>query len=149
MLCTWPAVVHYTAVIWFEAIARALTTVWRHSVSFTTEGQCSSPSAPAPQHSWNQCLCCPLPASSCCRWGSPEHAAPLPCLQEGTTYNSYLIFGDKTALVDASHEKFRGLYLKALKEQLAARGRSLDYIVVSHTEPDHSGEHHMHGILQP
>ena len=43
--------------------------------------------------------------------------------------------------MDASHEKFRGLYLKALKEQLAARGRSLDYIVVSHTEPDHSGEH--------
>ena len=69
-----------------------------------------------------------------------EHAVPLFCLQEGTTYNSYLIFGDKTALVDASHEKFRGLYLKALKEQLAARGRSLNYIVVSHTEPDHSGE---------
>ena len=61
-------------------------------------------------------------------------------MQEGTTYNSYLIFGDKTALVDASHEKFRGLYMKTLKEQLAARGRSLDYIVVSHTEPDHSGE---------
>ena len=29
-------------------------------------------------------------------------------LSDGTTYNSYLIFGDRTALVDASHEKFRG-----------------------------------------
>ena len=61
-------------------------------------------------------------------------------LQEGTTYNSYLIFGgDKTALVDASHEKFRGLYLDTLRAELAARGRGLDYLVVSHTEPDHSG----------
>ncbi|KAL0042263.1 hypothetical protein WJX77_007828 [Trebouxia sp. C0004] len=60
-------------------------------------------------------------------------------LQEGTTYNSFLIFGDKTCLVDASHEKFRDLYMKTLKDQLAERGRTLDYIVVSHTEPDHSG----------
>jgi len=61
-------------------------------------------------------------------------------LQEGTTYNSFLIFGDKTCLVDASHEKFRELYMKTLKDQLAERGRTLDYVVVSHTEPDHSGE---------
>ena len=61
-------------------------------------------------------------------------------LQEGTTYNSFLIFGDKTCLVDASHEKFRELYMKTLMDQLAERGRTLDYVVVSHTEPDHSGE---------
>lgn len=61
-------------------------------------------------------------------------------LQEGTTYNSFLIFGDKTCLVDASHEKFRDLYMKTLKDQLAEQGRTLDYVVVSHTEPDHSGE---------
>ena len=60
-------------------------------------------------------------------------------LQNGTTYNAYLIFGEKTALVDASHEKFRGLFMQALKAQLAKAGRSLDYILVSHTEPDHSG----------
>lgn len=60
-------------------------------------------------------------------------------LENGTTYNSYLIFGaEKTALVDASHEKFHGLYLEALQEQLKEAGRSLDYIIVSHTEPDHS-----------
>ncbi|CAL8463908.1 g3443 [Coccomyxa elongata] len=60
-------------------------------------------------------------------------------LEKGTTYNSFLIFGEKTALVDASHEKFRDLYMSTLKEQLKAAGRSLDYVLVSHTEPDHSG----------
>ena len=41
--------------------------------------------------------------------------------------------------MDASHEKFRGLFMNTLKEQLAKVGRSIDYILVSHTEPDHSG----------
>ena len=61
-------------------------------------------------------------------------------LQEGTTYNSFLIFGDKTCLVDASHEKFRDLYMNTLKAELKKRNRTLDYVVVSHTEPDHSGK---------
>lgn len=60
-------------------------------------------------------------------------------LQNGTTYNSYLIFGDKTALVDASHEKFNPLYMKTLSQQLKKAERGIDYILVSHTEPDHSG----------
>ena len=62
-------------------------------------------------------------------------------LEKGTTYNSYLIFGeDYTALVDASHEKFRGLYLDTLAAELKKGGREkIDYIIVSHTEPDHSG----------
>jgi glyoxylase-like metal-dependent hydrolase (beta-lactamase superfamily II) len=64
-------------------------------------------------------------------------------LQEGTTYNSYVIFGEEsTALVDASHAKFRGLYMKALKEEVEKRGRKIDYVFVSHTEPDHSGGSH-------
>jgi flavorubredoxin/flavin reductase (DIM6/NTAB) family NADH-FMN oxidoreductase RutF len=58
-------------------------------------------------------------------------------LQNGTTYNSFLIRGEKIALVDTSHEKFRQLYLDALKG--AIDPASIDYIVVSHTEPDHSG----------
>lgn len=61
-------------------------------------------------------------------------------LQNGTTYNSYLIFGqEKTALIDASHEKFRELYMPVLRKELEARGRKVDYLFVSHTEPDHSG----------
>jgi flavorubredoxin/flavin reductase (DIM6/NTAB) family NADH-FMN oxidoreductase RutF len=58
-------------------------------------------------------------------------------LQNGTTYNSFVIRGEKTALVDTSHEKFRQLYLDALTGVIAPA--TLDYLVVSHTEPDHSG----------
>lgn len=59
-------------------------------------------------------------------------------LQNGTTYNSYIVRGaEKTALIDASHEKFHDLYLKALTGELDLS--KLDYLIVSHTEPDHSG----------
>ncbi|MEO1400691.1 MAG: diflavin flavoprotein [Cyanobacteria bacterium J06635_1] len=58
-------------------------------------------------------------------------------LQNGTTYNSYLIRGEKVALVDTSHAKFRQLYLDALTGQIDPT--EIDYIVISHTEPDHSG----------
>ncbi|MEO1093581.1 MAG: diflavin flavoprotein [Cyanobacteria bacterium J06638_28] len=58
-------------------------------------------------------------------------------LQNGTTYNSFIIRGEKTALVDTSHAKFRQLYLDALKGQIDPT--EIDYIVISHTEPDHSG----------
>ncbi|MEO1791341.1 MAG: diflavin flavoprotein [Cyanobacteria bacterium J06629_19] len=58
-------------------------------------------------------------------------------LQNGTTYNSFLIRGEKTALVDTSHAKFREQYMAALKGEIDPA--EIDYIVVSHTEPDHSG----------
>jgi flavorubredoxin/flavin reductase (DIM6/NTAB) family NADH-FMN oxidoreductase RutF len=58
-------------------------------------------------------------------------------LQNGTTYNSFIIRGDKTALVDTSHAKFREQYLDTLKSQIDPA--EIDYIVISHTEPDHSG----------
>jgi flavorubredoxin len=58
-------------------------------------------------------------------------------LQNGTTYNSYLIQADKIALVDTSHVKFRQLYLDTLKGLVDPK--KIDYIIVSHTEPDHSG----------
>ncbi|MBE9059556.1 diflavin flavoprotein [cf. Phormidesmis sp. LEGE 11477] len=58
-------------------------------------------------------------------------------LQNGTTYNSFIIRGEKTALVDTSHAKFREQYIAALKGEIDPA--TIDYIVVSHTEPDHSG----------
>ncbi|MEM9154017.1 MAG: diflavin flavoprotein [Cyanobacteria bacterium P01_F01_bin.33] len=58
-------------------------------------------------------------------------------LQNGTTYNSYLIRGEKTALIDTSHAKFRELYMSLLQEQVDLS--QLDYLIISHTEPDHSG----------
>lgn len=44
-------------------------------------------------------------------------------LENGTTYNAYLIFGEKVALVDASHEKFHDLFLEELDRQLKAAGK--------------------------
>jgi flavorubredoxin/flavin reductase (DIM6/NTAB) family NADH-FMN oxidoreductase RutF len=58
-------------------------------------------------------------------------------LQNGTTYNSFLIRGEKVALVDTSHEKFRQLYLDAVQGLIDPT--AIDYLIVSHTEPDHSG----------
>lgn len=58
-------------------------------------------------------------------------------LTNGTTYNSYVIQGEKLALVDTSHEKFRQLYLSTLKGIIDPS--QIDYLVISHTEPDHSG----------
>jgi flavorubredoxin/flavin reductase (DIM6/NTAB) family NADH-FMN oxidoreductase RutF len=58
-------------------------------------------------------------------------------LQNGTTYNSFLIRGESTALVDTSHEKFRELYQQTLTGVIDPK--KIDYLIVSHTEPDHSG----------
>ena len=58
-------------------------------------------------------------------------------LRNGTTYNSFIIQGEKLALVDTSHAKFRQLYLELLTGLI--NPAQLDYLIVSHTEPDHSG----------
>ncbi|HAG84820.1 MAG TPA: diflavin flavoprotein A [Cyanobacteria bacterium UBA12227] len=58
-------------------------------------------------------------------------------LQNGTTYNSFLIRGEQIALVDTSHEKFRQLYLDTLKGLIEPS--QINYLIISHTEPDHSG----------
>ncbi len=58
-------------------------------------------------------------------------------LENGTTYNAFLIRGEKTALVDTSHEKFRELFLPELQRLIDPK--AIDYLIVSHTEPDHSG----------
>ncbi|MHC5614034.1 MAG: diflavin flavoprotein [Nostoc sp.] len=58
-------------------------------------------------------------------------------LQNGTTYNSFLIRGEQTALVDTSHEKFRQLYFDTLTGLI--KPTDIDYLIISHTEPDHSG----------
>jgi flavorubredoxin len=50
-------------------------------------------------------------------------------LQNGTTYNSFIIEGDKLAVVDASHEKFRDLYLSALKEEIDPS--NIEYILAT------------------
>ena len=58
-------------------------------------------------------------------------------LRNGTTYNAFLVRGERTALIDTSHAKFRDTWLPLLKEQVDPQ--QIDYLIVSHTEPDHSG----------
>ena len=56
----------------------------------------------------------------------------------GSTYNSYLVIGsDKTALIDTAKAKFKDDYLKRIKEVVDIK--DIDYIVLNHSEPDHSG----------
>ena len=56
----------------------------------------------------------------------------------GTTYNSYVMkAGDKTVLFETAKAKFFDEYLEHLQEVIDIR--KIDYLVVSHTEPDHAG----------
>jgi flavorubredoxin len=55
----------------------------------------------------------------------------------GTTYNSYFIDADKKALVEVAKEKFIDVYLKKLRS--VTDPREIRYIILDHTEPDHSG----------
>ena len=58
-------------------------------------------------------------------------------LRNGTTYNAFLVRGERTALIDTSHAKFRDTWVPLLKEQIDPM--AIDHLIVSHTEPDHSG----------
>jgi len=58
-------------------------------------------------------------------------------LRNGTTYNSFLVRGERTALIDSSHLKFESTWLPLLQEQI--NPKAIDHLIVSHTEPDHSG----------
>ena len=55
----------------------------------------------------------------------------------GTTYNSYLIKDEKTALIDTVKEPFTTEFISRLNSQIDLA--DIDYIIVSHTEPDHTG----------
>ena len=58
-------------------------------------------------------------------------------LRNGTTYNSFLVRGERTALIDTSHLKFESTWLPLLEQQIDPK--AIDVLIVSHTEPDHSG----------
>ena len=55
----------------------------------------------------------------------------------GTTYNSYLIKDEKTALIDTVKEPFTTEFISRINSQVDLA--DIDYIIVSHTEPDHTG----------
>jgi len=56
----------------------------------------------------------------------------------GTSYNSYVVLGsEKIALVEAAHARFIDVYFSHLDDTLGERVP--DYLVLNHTEPDHTG----------
>ncbi len=56
----------------------------------------------------------------------------------GTSYNAYLVCGnEKTALIETVHRGFFDEYLENIKQIMPVD--QIDYIVLNHTEPDHSG----------
>ncbi len=55
---------------------------------------------------------------------------------EGISYNSYLILDEKVAIMDTSDGRKADEWKESLGEALA--GRTPDYLVVHHMEPDHS-----------
>lgn len=59
---------------------------------------------------------------------------PLP---SGVSYNSYLIDDDKLCLIDTVEVDFFTQFLENIREVIG--DRPIDYIVINHMEPDHSG----------
>jgi flavorubredoxin len=55
---------------------------------------------------------------------------------EGMSYNSYLILDEKIAVLDTSDGRTADAWMQNLEEALA--GRTPDYLIVHHMEPDHS-----------
>ena len=59
---------------------------------------------------------------------------PLP---DGVSYNSYLINDDKVCLIDTVEADFFIPFLKNIREVIG--DKAIDYLVINHMEPDHSG----------
>lgn len=54
----------------------------------------------------------------------------------GTTYNSYFIDADKKAIVETSKETYKTDYIEKVKR--VVNPEEIEYIIMNHTEPDHS-----------
>ena len=55
----------------------------------------------------------------------------------GSSYNSYLIKEEKTVLIDTVYQPFSNEFVENLANEVELS--SIDYIVINHAEPDHSG----------
>ncbi len=56
----------------------------------------------------------------------------------GTSYNSYVVKGsEKIALIETSHARFSEQYFNNIRE--VCEPKDINYIVLNHCEPDHSG----------
>ncbi len=58
-------------------------------------------------------------------------------IENGMAYNSYLILDEKSIVMDTVDAHFTDAWLANLKTELS--GRTPDYLMIQHMEPDHSG----------
>lgn len=58
-------------------------------------------------------------------------------LEKGTTYNAYLLKTEKPTIIDTVDMEFGKEFIDYLKEFIDPK--EIQYIVINHTEPDHSG----------
>lgn len=58
-------------------------------------------------------------------------------LPNGMAYNSYLIKDEKVVVMDTIDRRKTDEWLRKLENEL--QGRNVDYLVISHLEPDHAG----------
>lgn len=63
-----------------------------------------------------------------------ESIIPIP---EGVSYNAYMIVDEKVALIDTVKVDYNDSYLDMIKKKLG--DKKVDYLVINHMEPDHSG----------
>ena len=63
-----------------------------------------------------------------------ENLWPLP---DGVTYNSYLIDDDRIALIETVDICYFEVFIKKIRQVIG--DRPIDYLIIDHMEPDHSG----------
>lgn len=63
-----------------------------------------------------------------------ENIWPIP---NGVSYNSYLIADEKIALIDTVERQFIEDYLEKIEAIIG--NKQVDYLIINHMEPDHSG----------
>ena len=60
---------------------------------------------------------------------------------DGTTYNAYIVFGEKVAVIDNAYPGKTEEMMARIEDAFEQEGRELkvDYIIQNHVEKDHSG----------
>ena len=58
-------------------------------------------------------------------------------IPDGISYNSYVILDEKVAVIDTADERMEKEWLENLQRELS--GREIDYLIIQHLEPDHTG----------
>ena len=66
-------------------------------------------------------------------------------MPNGISYNSYVIMDEKIAIMDTVDKRKQTEFLENLETALA--GRTPDYLVISHMEPDHASS--IQAVVEP